>query len=148
MKILVMVGTTPFDRLIKTVDNQLSHSYDVISQISEGEYEPKAHEYFRFSDNINEYIDDAELIISHGGAGSIYGVLERGKKLLIVPNLDRVDHHQLDICQYMKENDHADACTDLEKLAESVERAIKMHFLPYKPVPFTGIPEIRAYLGL
>ena len=148
MKIFVTVGTTPFDSLIGAVDAQLCVNHEVTSQISQGEYKPVNHEFFEFSDHVETYFEDADLIISHGGAGSIYRLLEMGKKLVIVPNLERLDAHQQDICNYMEKNGHALACEDLNELSQVVERALAFEFKQFSPVPFSGIDEIRAYLGL
>ncbi len=159
MNILVTVGTTPFDNLILAVDQQLGSLYQVVSQIAKGKYEPKSNHFFRFTDDIERYYQDADLIISHGGAGTIYRVLELGKKLIIVPNLDRIDHHQLDICDFMQKNNHAavwgynrcrsqtsfDSDTSLAKLVAEVEIS---DFVPFEPDEFTGVDKIRDYLGL
>ena len=148
MKIFVTVGTTAFDNLIAAADQQLTNKYTLVSQISDGAYLPKNHEYFRFTDKVNRYFENADLIVCHGGAGTIYKVLELGKKLVIVPNLDRVDHHQLDICDFMVKNDHALACLNTDDLYSCIEKAKLMTYVPYKPDPFKGIAKIRSYLDL
>ena len=148
MKILVTVGTTPFESLVKAVDQQLSQSHHLTSQISNGVYIPQHHDYFRFSNEIDTYYSDADLIISHGGAGSVFHILELGKKLVIVPNLERVDTHQIDICEFMQKNYHAMVCSDVENLSQIVEKALITDFLPYTADEFTGQIPIREYLGL
>ena len=148
MKLLVTVGTTPFDRLIKAADQQLSHVYELRSQISSGDYVPEGHAFFRRSDNIEEEYAQAELVISHGGAGSIFRLLELSKKIVMVPNLDRVDLHQTDICAFMAANGHAAVCRDLSYLFEVVEEALVMDFVPYRADEFTGIAPLRRFFGL
>jgi len=148
VKILVTVGTTAFDRLIQMADAELSGQFELTSQISDGKFKPKNHPFFQFSSRIDDYIENSDLVISHGGAGTIYRALELGKKLVIVPNLDRVDHHQLDICDYMVENHHAVACLALEKLLSCVQEAINTAFDRYIPEPFVGIGNIRTFLEL
>lgn len=159
MKILITVGTTPFDNLIKVADEQLSQSHELVFQISEGGYKPKSGQSFKFTDDIEQCYLDADLIISHGGAGTIYRVLELDKKLIIVPNLDRIDHHQLDICDFMQKNNHAaiwdhnwgqsrttfGSDPSLEKLVAEVEMS---DFTSFQPDEFTGVDKIRDYLGL
>jgi len=148
MKILVTVGTTAFDNLIRAADEQLSQNHELIFQISEGNYKPSDHQYFEFTDDIESYYLDADLIISHGGAGTIYRILELGKKLIIVPNLDRVDHHQLDICKFMQKNKHAVVCMELEQLTQVAEEIENMTFVPFHSDEFTGIDKIREYFQL
>lgn len=148
MNIFITVGTTPFDRLVRAADMQLGADYKLTFQISEGKYIPKGHDYFRFSDDIDSYFKRADLIISHGGAGTIYKALGLGKRLLVVPNLDRVDHHQLDICNYMVENNYACSCLEFDKLSETLKEACTHKFASYQADTFTGISNIRQFLGL
>lgn len=148
MKILITVGTTPFNQLIKVAEQQLGQLHQLTAQISDGHYEPVNHPFFRFSDDIESYYKDADLIISHGGAGTIYRVLEMGKKLIIVPNFERLDPHQTEISDYMKNNQFAEVCNDLDKLADIVKQVESSNFKPYVAETFTGIKPIRDFLGL
>jgi len=146
--ILVTVGTTAFDSLIQAVDQHFSTSNKLILQIANGQYEPVNHQYFRYSDDIDHYYKNADLIISHGGAGSVFRILDLTKKLIIVPNLERLDSHQLDICQYMKHNNHATVCENHDDLADLVVKVKQINFTPYQADEFTGGAQIRDYLGL
>ena len=147
MKIILTVGTTPFNRLVEAADIQLTSNFQLTSQISQGSYIPVNHKYFEFSENIDQYFKESEIIIAHGGAGTIYKALELNKRLVIVPNLERLDNHQLDICHYMVDNHHALACFELSNLYEVVMTARSIEFEPYQPKEFIGIPPIRRYLG-
>ena len=131
MKILITVGTTPFDNLVKSAEKQLGELHQLSFQISDGEYKPKTHQYFKFSDQIEDYYQDADLIISHG-----------------VPNLDRVDHHQMDICDFMHENNHAVVCLNLNNLAQVVKEVATSELAPFESDKFTGVEKIRDFLGL
>lgn len=148
MKLFVTVGTTAFDELIQQVDQQLVEGYQVTCQIADGRYLPVNHSYFNFSHEINRYYSSADLVITHGGAGSIFKLLEQRKKLLIVPNLQRVDSHQRDICHFMENNQFAMACHDLNHLKRDVEQAIQTNFVEYNKTDFIGADEIRKEFGL
>ncbi|CAI5758759.1 unnamed protein product [Candida verbasci] len=52
---------------------------------------------FPFSSNINSYIKESDLIISHGGTGSILDCLKLQKKLIVVINDQLMDNHQYEI---------------------------------------------------
>ena len=103
MKIFVTVGTTKFDGLIEYIDNNFdSKKYEVFFQIADGKYIPKNFPYVRFVSNIKNFFLKCDIVITHAGAGSIYELLELNKKIIIVPNLERKDKHQLDIALFME----------------------------------------------
>ena len=148
MKIFVTVGTTHFDKLIKAVD-LLSHSdNDVVVQIADGEYEPKKVKWFRFKDSLYDDYLQADLIICHAGAGTIYQCLEMGKRLLIVPNLMRSDKHQLEIANYMATEGFALSCLDITALPEYLNKMTNFEPRAYQKDAFHGVPLIRQLIGL
>ncbi len=145
--IFVTVGTTPFDSLIKYLDN-LETKEDIVLQISkDATYIPKHKKYFEFVENINDYYEKASLIITHAGAGSIYNLLEKKKKIIIVPNTDRLDNHQLDISDYMNKKNYAISCTKLNTLQNIIENIDKIEFLPYDKEEFFKQKEIYKYIN-
>ncbi|NMU71939.1 glycosyltransferase, partial [Vibrio parahaemolyticus] len=110
INILVTVGTTAFDVLITVIDESFKHdqSVNIIAQISSSSnYTPKYIESFEFSDDFDSFVESADIIITHAGAGSVYSMLEKGKKLVVVPNLTRVDDHQLELAKYVQNNNFA-----------------------------------------
>jgi beta-1,4-N-acetylglucosaminyltransferase len=102
--LLVTVGTTEFEELIKNIDSiqflKKLNFFDFTKlyiQIGRGKYEPKilvengynnniSIEYFRFTDNLPDYIKKCDLIISHCGAGSILEIITLKKQLIVVIN--------------------------------------------------------------
>ncbi|EHN71539.1 PssE/Cps14G family polysaccharide biosynthesis glycosyltransferase [Aliivibrio fischeri] len=138
MKIFITVGTTLFDELIRNVDSVAEEleGFNFTFQISKGKYKPKNGTYFDFVQNIDEYYNDADLVITHSGAGSIYRLLELNKKIIVVPNIDRVDKHQTDISTYMSENNHVLLLSDFKYTKDVILDAefflpkvfIKKHF--------------------
>lgn len=89
---------------------------ELTAQIAKSKYVPQNCNFFRFSSNINEYYNSADIIISHAGAGTIYNLLENNKKLIVVPNLDRSDKHQLEITKYLSGNNFAYCAYDFTDL--------------------------------
>ncbi|KAF3987623.1 hypothetical protein FT663_03199 [Candidozyma haemuli var. vulneris] len=52
---------------------------------------------FPFAPSINDYIADADIVVSHAGTGSILDVLRLGKPLIVVTNQDLMNDHQEEV---------------------------------------------------
>ncbi|KAK6199595.1 glycosyltransferase family 28 C-terminal domain-containing protein [Scheffersomyces amazonensis] len=58
-----------------------------------------------FSNNINYYVNKADLVISHAGTGSIIDALRSSKKLLVVINDTLMDNHQTEVAaEFCRQN--------------------------------------------
>jgi beta-1,4-N-acetylglucosaminyltransferase len=144
--IFVTVGTTPFDSLIEYLDN-IESQKEIILQISkDAKYKPKNKKYFEFIGNINDYYERASLIITHAGAGSIYNLLEKDKKIIIVPNTERIDNHQLDITEYMKNENYALTCLDLNSLEKMIKNIDSYNLKIYEKEKFFKEKEITQLI--
>jgi len=106
MSIFVTVGTTRFDLLVSTIDKG-QHASIATLQVANGEYEPQHANWFRFTSSIDEYIDKADIVICHAGAGSIFNLLQAGHVPIVVPNTVRRDKHQLEIARWLDRNNFA-----------------------------------------
>ncbi|OQQ01860.1 hypothetical protein BK412_15985 [Vibrio campbellii] len=147
MKIFVTLGTTPFDSLIKYIDeNDFFKSHEVLIQ-SKGNYHPKNFDFFEFSDLIDDIYLESDLIITHAGAGSIYSLLEKRKKIISVPNFERVDKHQKDLSLFLQDKKLALVSWEFDSL-ESHIISYESGYCPseYKPTPFFKKNEIIDYL--
>ena len=142
MKVLVTVGTTPFDTLIEYLDNNLDSQMDVLFQIAQAKYQPKNFEFIEFTSNINELYDQSDIIISHAGAGSIYNLLERRKFLVLVPNLDRIDKHQSDIADFMHKNRYAIGVKSYSDIIKTVNDYENLKLKPFEKMEFFKASEI------
>jgi beta-1,4-N-acetylglucosaminyltransferase len=147
MKIFVTIGTTSFPELIKKVDN-IKGLNVIIQTPKEGkdEYIPKNYKFFEFCEDIEKYYNWADIIITHAGAGSVYKLLELGKKIIIIPNLSRVDTHQTDLADYIKEMQYALVCYDLNQLETFIQDTEQFVKKPYKRVSFNKGDAIIKYL--
>ncbi|EGQ7762005.1 glycosyltransferase, partial [Vibrio alginolyticus] len=141
--------TTPFDSLIKSIDEKVANTQgiDVIFQISDGKYKPRFGDFFKFSKNIHDYYNSADVVITHAGAGSIYSLVESKVKTIIVPNLDRIDKHQIDIARFMECNGYALVMWDFENPLKIVQEAKSTNFNPYVKEEFFKVDEILEYIG-
>lgn len=99
--IFLTVGTQlPFERLVKCIDRFCLDNPDVkvVGQIAKSEYLPKNFEYHE-SLTIPEFtdlFDQAEIIISHAGMGSILTALCAAKPILIMPRKTEFNEHRND----------------------------------------------------
>lgn len=146
MKVLVTVGTTRFDSLIKYLDETfagLSHAFTF--QIADGKYIPVNFPYFRFSPDINTYYKASDLVICHAGAGTIYKLLEMKKKIIIVPNTERIDNHQLDIASYMAANGYAISVKDFSELPQGMQSATRSEMKIFEKHDFDKTREIMSF---
>ena len=94
--IFVTVGTTSFDQLIKMVDGYFDedkNTDDIVFQIGSGSYQPKHGEFFTFRPSIDELINSADIVITHGGS-TVLSLLLLKKKFVAVANTDLADDHQ------------------------------------------------------
>jgi beta-1,4-N-acetylglucosaminyltransferase len=149
INIFITVGTTEFDSLIKTVDEaamKLSHCNIIAQRSSSSNYIPSNIEHFMFSENIDSYIESADLIVTHAGAGSVYSMLEIGKNLIVVPNLSRVDQHQLELANYVESHNFGKACTSLEELPLLLSTFKNRVFNKYEKDDFFGAELIKSLL--
>jgi beta-1,4-N-acetylglucosaminyltransferase len=152
MKVLVSVGTYKFDELIKKIDDiAFDQKYEFTCQIGQGSYVPKNCESFSFSNNFAEKVDKSDVIITHAGAGTVYSLLENKKNLIVVPNTDRVDKHQLEIAQFVSDNKYCLSCfevNDIESFLRQVDRFIAHEKASYEKELFFKCSEITDYLGI
>ena len=103
--IFVTVGNTdPFDRLIQAVEQWAltqSPRKEIFAQIGTGQFIPTAFPAERFLDPLafESRFEEAELVISHAGMGTIITALEFGKPLLVMPKRaslgEQRNEHQL-----------------------------------------------------
>lgn len=149
MRVFVTVGTTAFDELVQAADEAASEMSDkgFVFQIADGSYIPRCGKWFSYSADVDDEYGKADLVVCHAGAGSIYRLLEMGKKILVVPNTFRVDHHQLDIARYMDNQNCVTVCYDLTQLSRDVLRAVDFSPSPFNKEEFFLAEEIGNYLN-
>jgi UDP-N-acetylglucosamine--N-acetylmuramyl-(pentapeptide) pyrophosphoryl-undecaprenol N-acetylglucosamine transferase len=101
------VGVTfPFDRMIEMVANLKASgeiSEDVVYQTGIGGLAPagvKTFETLSF-DRVNSYLREADIVVCHGGTGSVITALREGCRTIVVPRVfekgEHYDNHQSEI---------------------------------------------------
>lgn len=124
MNVFVTVGTTRFDTLVQTCDQlaAISNNEFVVQHANPSLVLNHARGQV-FFDDVAERYADAEVVITHAGAGSTFSLLEMGKTIIVVPNFDRIDKHQSDIARYVEANKYALVCWVPDQLATVLHQA-------------------------
>lgn len=120
----------PFDRLLKELDKiAKKKKVEFFAQSGNCNYTPKNFPFKKFlsTQEFEESIGKADIVISHGGAGTIISSMLQGKRLVVVPRLQRfaehTNDHQLDLAKSLSKEGKAIALEDIEQLEEAIERA-------------------------
>ncbi|MCP4220671.1 MAG: multidrug MFS transporter [bacterium] len=131
--IFLTVGTheQPFDRAVEAVDalkGKGKITTDVFIQTGYSAYKPRHCQYADFIgfDKMMELMEKAELVITHGGTGSIMLVLYHKKIPLVIPRQkqygEHIDNHQVHFCKLMESKKKilpAYEVDDLESIIEN-----------------------------
>lgn len=139
--ILVMLGTqnNSFHRLLEEIDNLIEKGIitdEVVVQAGHTKYESKNMKIFSLisSEELEELIDKSDLIITHGGVGSIISSLKKGKKVIAVPRLheyqEHVNNHQKEIVETFNKKKYIIGIQDVKELEKAIEKS--KDFIPEK----------------
>lgn len=131
--IFVMVGThnLGFGRLIKKMD-KIAENEEVVIQTGNTKYSPKNAKYFDFTGlgTIHDYIEKADVVVTHGGIGCVTDSLQYGKPLVIVPRLKRhnehTNDHQLDLAREIEKEGKAIIVLDIERLEDAIKDSLQL----------------------
>ncbi|MDD4375927.1 MAG: glycosyltransferase [Clostridia bacterium] len=102
--ILVTLGTQKqqFTRLLNYIEDANIED-EIIVQSGHTKYSSNKMKIFDFIDydKMKDYVDKADIIITHGGTGSIIGPLKQGKKVIACARDkkygEHVDNHQYEL---------------------------------------------------
>jgi len=130
MNIFVTVGTGRFDKLVKAVD-ELTSPYKIVMQIGDGRYVPRRTPFFRYASSLVAHIDQADLIITHGGAATLLELLKKNKKVIAAANFNRTDKHQEEILKELEAQGTLIWLRDLRFLEKAIVKARSKMFKPY-----------------
>jgi UDP-N-acetylglucosamine transferase subunit ALG13 len=153
MRIFVSLGTHPqqFNRILKELDSLLASKKiraAVFAQTGNSDFEPKNFSFKRFisSAAMASEIAKADIVVSHGGAGSIIDALSQKKPLVIVPRLkafgEHTNDHQLDLAKAMEREGKAIAVLDMKRLGSAIKKAAS-----FKPKQSEGSARMVAAIN-
>ncbi|GHU42677.1 multidrug MFS transporter [Clostridia bacterium] len=157
MKIFVVLGSQKFqfNRLLKRLDEIIvknDMAGEVLAQIGYSDYQPihySHREFFNQEDFLN-IMSQSDIVITHGGAGTIFGALKMKKKVLAVPRLSKykehVDNHQLQLLEEFEKIGLIEVCYELEQLEECFQSLLSKNYQKYESNTGLVVREIDTYL--
>lgn len=132
--VLVTVGSTKFEELIKAIDTPLfldkikRKGYTGVHiQIGDSKYYPTAIskssdvKVFRYTNEWDQEVSESGLVLGHAGAGTILDSLERRKPIIVVANTNLMANHQTDISDVMTSMGYT-LSSPLSNLVENIEK--------------------------
>lgn len=140
--ILVLLGTqnNSFNRLLEEIDRLIERNVikdEVIVQAGHTKYSSSnMTKIFSLisKDELEKLQTQADIIITHGGVGSIISSLKKGKKVIAVPRLseykEHVNDHQKDIVKLFTEKGYIIGIDSVENLEQSIRKVDS--FVPKK----------------
>lgn len=156
--IFVTVGSQKFqfNRLLIEIDKLIENksiTEKVFAQIGVSEYIPKNYEYTDFTtqDEFSKKIDEANLIITHGGTGVIVNALKKGKKVIAIPRLSKygehVDDHQIQLIKEFEEMNFIEPVYEIDELSNAIQEFKEKRYNIYVSNTDKIIENIEKFIG-
>ena len=132
--ILVVLGTQDkeFKRLLEAVDREIEKGTikeKVVVQAGQTKYESKNMEILDLvsAPEFDKLLDKADLIITHGGAGTILSAIKKGKKIIAAARLSKYkehhNDHQKQIIKEFADQGYLLELRDFNKLDKLIEKS-------------------------
>ena len=126
--IFVTLGTQDkkFKRLLDAVEH-ININEKIIAQVGSTEYESKKMEIHKFltSEEFSKYMNDARVVITHAGVGTIIAGLNLNKKMIVAARRkeykEHVNDHQLQILETFSKEGYIIPLEDFSKLEEIIK---------------------------
>lgn len=155
--IFVTLGSQKFqfNRLLKAIDDQVAEGKiidTIFAQIGASDYKPQYYEYKDFlnRDDFAKIMNEADIVITHGGTGAIIGAVKQEKKVIAVPRLSKygehVDDHQLQLIRQFSELNIIKECDDCDKIAEAIREVKRTEYRSYRSNTFRIIKSIEEFI--
>ena len=155
--ILVTLGTQDknFKRLLDAVQKQIDNGNikdEVIVQAGCTKYESKDMKIFDLIDQeeFKKLISECDLLITHGGVGSILTGLKNNKKVIAAARLSKykehMNDHQLQIIEKVSKSGYILELKDFDKLDEVIEKSKKFKPKKYQSNTENMIKLIENYI--
>lgn len=146
-----------FNRLLEEVDilinNDVIKGENVFAQIGYSDYIPKQYNYEKFlnKEDFLKYIKRSEIVITHGGTGSIINAVKMGKKVIGVPRLvdfgEHVDNHQLEIIDQFTDSNLIYGLLNIQELGNAVANVKNIEFRKYQSNTQNVLNILEDYLS-
>eukprot|EP00825_Cyclidium_porcatum_P042382 TRINITY_DN5788_c0_g1_i4.p2 TRINITY_DN5788_c0_g1~~TRINITY_DN5788_c0_g1_i4.p2 ORF type:complete len:219 (+),score=62.88 TRINITY_DN5788_c0_g1_i4:120-776(+) len=135
--LFLTVGSTEFDALLKQFDNDIIYQKllqsgftKLIVQSGRGKYQlqnfkksPNLEiQQFQYTDKMQSYYSQADLILSHCGAGTLLEILRQGKKVLAIVNEELMDNHQIELENFLKKQNYIFGFETIKNFTQQFEQ--------------------------
>lgn len=141
-QILVTVGTTKFEDLIRNVDTEEFYKFlddnnftKLIVQKGRGEYTIKNHtnctfknlivEQYELMPNFENVIKSCDYVISHAGAGIILESLKNKKHLIVVVNTTLMDNHQVELAEALEADNYVHYIKNPKEIYQEMKKMVE-----------------------
>lgn len=141
-QMLITVGTTKFESLIKAIDNEEFYKLlddqgfnRLIIQKGFGECIPSKFSKLNLKflevkvetliPNFEDVIDNSDYIISHAGGGNVLESLKHKKKIFVAVNDTLMDNHQVELAETLSKENYLYYVKDLTKIVEDVRKVLE-----------------------
>ena len=152
--IFVCLGTQIFqmNRLLLELDRLIEIGEikePIFAQIGKSDYKPQHFDYKEFitPDEYQDKVNNADMVITHGGTGAIVKALKAGKQTIAVPRLfkynEHENDHQLQIVDFFTEGGFIIKVIEMEELLPAY-RQMKEHPIEKK---FVGDGHVLELVG-
>ena len=137
--ILVTLGTQDqkFYRLLDYIENSHIDDEIIVQAGGSADYESRKMKIFKFIDydKMDKLIDESDLIITHGGTGSILTPLKKGKKVIACARLEKyqehINDHQCEIVSLFKKEGYILELNEENKLDDLMKEIKKFKVKKY-----------------
>lgn len=124
--IFVTVGVGVSEEIVRKVDEIAPKLKDkIFVLLGNTKYEPKNCEFIRSVKSIVPYVKKSKLVISHGGAGTLFECLHNGARVIAIAK-KHADDHQTDIIEKLAEDGYIIKCDKLSELENCIHSKVKL----------------------
>jgi len=157
--IFVTVGnvTQHFRRLLDAIDEMAAagmlKEHSVIVQSGSNSYFTSQHcvkQDFFPPDEYRQLVDEAQVIVCHGGAGTLHHVFQAGKVPVVMPRRRKYGEHVDDQYQFVKalaEEGRVIAAFEPADLMEAIGRASRAERISAPPSPAPAIKLVEKAIN-
>ena len=142
--ILVLLGTqnNSFHRLLEEIEKNIKDGIikeEVIVQAGYTKFQSHKMRIIdlRSKEQLEKFQDETDLIITHGGVGSIISSIEKGKKVIAVPRMheygEHVNNHQKEIVKDFNDKGYIIGVEKVEDLKQAIIKSKDFEPKKYQP---------------
>ncbi len=141
--ILVTLGTQDksFERLLIEIERLIDKKIiqeEVIVQAGYTKYSSNKMKIFDYlpKDEFEKLIDKCNVLITHGGVGSIFDSVSREKRVIAIPRLSKykehVNDHQIQVVEEFGKEGYILPCLEISNLEKTLKKIKSFHPKVYK----------------